>query len=209
MRKGLSAATAGAVVLLAGCTLTPPHDLYTPPATATPTPPAANLAGELLTAPDVAAGWSSAAPVSTAGAASTCSALNGQSWQHLPEHADTGLRRSAGGISVSEALEAGPAGQIAGAYSASYAAVSQCREFTVTAPAGPVRYRLAPCSFPAYGDASYAFTVTVSSAGAVRSGDVVVVRNGATLVQVTALGSAGVPAATVEQVTSAAVAKVQ
>ena len=206
-------------LLLAGCSSNSKPAQTLPPGTFAPSPtsssataassPVTNLSAELLTVSALPAGWSSTSPSSSSGGATSCAALNNRSWQALPERAEADFQASAVGPFLAEKLDAGPAAQVTQAWTAFGNATAECRSFSGSTSNGTAQYTLQSLSFPSYGDRTYAFAITVSESGLSASGDIVVVRKGTTLVQIIAVGIPDVPVATVEQATSAAVAKVK
>jgi hypothetical protein len=207
-----------AALLLAGCSSNSKPAQTLPATSATGTGsspaasasiPAADLTAELLTVNALPAGWSSTSPSSSSGGVASCAALNSRSWQALPQRAEADFQESAVGPFLAEKLDAGPAAQVTQAWNAFGSATAECRSFSGSTSSGTAQYTLQSLSFPSYGNQTYAFAITVAALGLTASGDVVVVRKGDTLVQIIAIGIPDVPIATVEQATSAAVAKVK
>jgi hypothetical protein len=223
MRKTLVVVPAfAALLLLAGCSSGgKPAAQTLPPATTAATAPAStvgvagsaaagSLNAQLLAVTDLPAGWSSSSASSGTGGTASCSALNNRPWQTLPQRAEADFQESADGPFILEKLDAGSADQVTQAWTAFGTATSACRSFTSSTSGGTAQYTLSALSFPTYGDATYAFALSISESGLSASGDVVVVRKGDTLIQIMTVGLLGaVPEATVEQATSKAVAKVR
>lgn len=216
MRKTqIAVVSASVAVLLAGCSSSA-KQAQTLPITAGSTTPAAmqssptvNLQGELLTVSALPAGWSSISSPPSGNGVASCAPLNSENKNKLPEHAKADFQAGSLGPFVSEELAAGSAAQVSTKWAAFATAASECRTFTSPASSGGTdKYTLEALSFPSYGDQTYAFAVTVTTPVADASGDVVVVRKGDTVVEIITIGLTGVPVATVEQITSAAVAKV-
>lgn len=219
MRKSLIVVSASAGLLLAACSSSSKAAQTLPPASAAggssasavaaQSSPSVNITAELLAVSDLPAGWSSTSDSGSSGGAASCAALNNRPWQALPERAEADFQQSEIGPFIAEKLDAGPSAQVAQAWAAFASATATCRSFSGQTSSGTAQYKLSSLSFPSYGDQTYAFAITVTASGISASGDVVVVRKGGTLVQILALGIPDVPVSTVEQFTSAAVAKVK
>ena len=214
MRKALAVvpvSAAAAALLLAGCsssgkqaqTLTP-----TAPSSSSSAGSAGGISSELLAVTQLPTGWSSTSPSSSSGSATaSCAALNNRPWQTLPERAEADFQQSANGPFLAEKLDAGSAAEVSQAWTAFGTATSECRSFTGS---DGTQTTLSALSFPKYGDATYAFALTATADGESVAGDVVVVRKDNTMIQIITAGLGdGVPISTVEQATTAAVAKVQ
>lgn len=168
----------------------------------------ADLTSSLLTVDDMPAGWTTTPPSADSGGVASCSALDNRSWQQLPNRAEADFQGSSLGPFLAEKLVSGTAAQISAAWSAFAQATAQCSSFSTKSSDGTTqKFTLSGLSFPSYGDATYAFAVTVSNSGLNASGDVVIVRKGAELVEVMALAIGNLPVSLVEQAVSKAVAK--
>jgi hypothetical protein len=170
--------------------------------------PAVNLNSDLLAVTNLPAGWTTTPASSGSSGVASCKALDPGSRARLPQHAEADFAGGPAGPFLSEELATRTNAQVATTWSAFAAAASQCASFTQPdSSGGTTAYTLEGMSFPSYGDATYAFGVTATSDGVGVSGDIVAVRKGDVLAEVIAIGLAGVPVATVEDVVSKAVGK--
>ena len=205
-----------AAALLAGCASASgqAQALATAPAQTPATPsasasPATDLNKALLTLSDMPPGWSpdTQSPDSASDAPS-CSPLKDGLWKHLPQSAEADFSQSDTGPFLLELLAGGSADQANTAMQALIKATGQCTTFTQKTDSGTNTWSLAPLSFPSYGDATYAFRLSITAdMGISAGGDVVIVRKGGVLAQITVYGLGSVPVAMVEDLVTKAVAK--
>jgi hypothetical protein len=219
MRTTLLAASATGLLTaatLAGCASNAggqAQTLAAPPtqtrATASSAPaPAADLSKALLALDDMPPGWSPQTVSSDSGASPSCVPLKDGAWKHLPQSAEADFEQGQTGPFLIEQLAGGSASQAGAAMRALIKATGECAKFTQKTGSGTNAWSLEPLSFPSYGDATYAFALTIASdAGMSAGGDVVIVRKGGVLVQVTVYGIGSVSVSTVEDLVGKAVAK--
>jgi hypothetical protein len=218
MRTTLLAPTAAALLTaaaVAGCSSGPgqAQTLATvpaqTPATASSAPaPAADLSKALLALDDMPPGWSPQTVSSDSGGSPSCVPLKDGAWKHLPQSAEADFEQGQTGPFLIEQLAGGSASQAGAAMRALIKATGECAKFTQKTGSGTNAWSLEPLSFPSYGDATYAFALTIASdAGMSAGGDVVIVRKGGVLVQVTVYGIGSVSVSTVEDLVGKAVAK--
>jgi len=208
-------AAATAALLTAGCAAAqkPAQTLTTPPSSAPSSAStgaaSTDLSKALLAVTDLPAGWTTDELSSGGTGDASCPALNSGPWKHLPQEAEADFSDGQTGPFLLDQLAGGSAAQASAALQSFVKATSQCAHFTQEASGGTNTFKLSAMSFPSYGDATYAFAVTVSqSLGLSASGDIVVVRKGGILVEITVFGLESVPVSLVEQLVTKALAKV-
>lgn len=215
MRKTLLALPVAALVA-AGCSSAPQQaQTLAAPSTAAASPPAAastastNLKTALLTVTDLPAGWSTEQSSDSGGGPASCPALNNGPWKKLPQSADADFSQGQAGPYLLEELAAGGSDQVSAALQSFANATSTCSHFTGKSGNDTLDFTLAALSFPKYADATYAFAMTIKSGmGLSAAGDVIVVRKGSVLVEVTMFGFGSMPVSQVEDVVNKAVSKV-
>jgi len=205
-----------AVPLLAACSSTTQGQAQTlaAPSTAASSPsPAVNAANPvlkaaLLTVTDLPAGWSAFQSSDNSGGPASCPALNNGPWKKLPQSADANFSQGQAGPFLLEELASGSSNQVSAALQSFANATSTCSHFTSKSGSNTLDLTLTALSFPKYADSTYAFAITIKSdAGLNAAGDIVVVRKGNVLMEVTVFGFGSVPVSQAEDLVSKAVAK--
>ena len=194
---------------VAGCSSSTPTAAAaaTPDVTVSPSP--TGLATKLLTPADLS-GWQTDVTPSEGPGATNCPVLNAPLWNApLPNHAEADLSKGLSGPYLVEQVAAGTADQAGKAWQMLAAGVPQCTTYTHNGSAGQSTDKLVQTSrLPSYGDASYAFNLTITITGGVNaSGNIVAVRTGNSIAVVYIVGLTGVSRSVVEDVVSKAVAK--
>lgn len=199
----------------AACSSTPQHaQTLAAPSTAASSPSAVtstastNLKTALLAVSDLPAGWRTYQSSSSDNGPASCPALNNGPWKKLPQSADADFSQGQTGPFLLEELASGSSDQVLAALQSFASATSTCSHFTGKSGSDTLDFTLAALSFPKYADATYAFAMTIKSGtGLSADGDVVVVRKGDVLVEVTVFGLGSVAVAQVEDLVGKAVAK--
>lgn len=213
MRKSLL--TLAALVAVGGCSsATQQAQTLATPSTAAASPSAAastastDLKAALLTVTDLPAGWSTYQTSNENDGPASCPALNNGPWKKLPQSADADFSQGQTGPFLLEELASGGSDKVSAALQSFANATSTCSHFTGKSDSGTLDFTLAALSFPKYADATYAFALTIKSdSGLSAGGDVVVVRKGNVLVEVTMFGLGSVPVSQVEDIVNKAVSK--
>lgn len=158
----------------------------------------ARLQAAALKLSDLPYGWAPSPPSTVNSVTASCAAINSDATKHMPAHVEAVFQQAEEGPFMQEILASGSPEQVQAAW----------ESFRTAAPKCAPSPHLAPVSFPAYGDASYALTLTTSPSGVTFSGDVVVVRRGQVLVEVVAFGMGGVSSSLVRQLVGKCLAKI-
>lgn len=165
---------------------------------------ATQLKAAALAIPDLPFGWAVSPPSDVTSVTAPCAALTSSGSKQLPAQAETDFQASEDGPFLQEILASGPAQQVHDLWASIRNAATQCSAIT----SGTDTTHLSEVSFSPYGDESYTLQLTANRSGVTYDGDVVVVRKGQVYIEVAAFGVGGVPASTVQELVSKAVAKI-
>ncbi len=215
-RIGFRVLMAGSVALVgltaAGCSAAPStaqSASATSRASGGSSPSTAGLAAKLLSPGDLRGPWRVDAAATNVPMSDKCPLLNSSLWNAaLPHRTEVNLSQGLRGPYLVEELAAGNSGQADKAWQRLTSAVPSCTTHTHAGSTGQSTFTIVKTELPDYGDASYAFTLSITVSGGVNaSGDIVAARSGNSIAVLYLVGLNGVSSDVVEGAVAKAVAK--
>jgi hypothetical protein len=180
-------------------------------AAVTPSPSPTGVAAKLLAPGDLSSSWKTDPSTAEAPMSANCPLLNKTLWNASLSggSATANLSQGLAGPYLVEEIGAGTTDEASKAWQRIVDQTSNCTTYTHSGSQGQSTFTIAKTSkLPAYGDASSAFTFSVTiSGGATGIGDIVAARSGNSIVVIYLVGLGGVTKSVVEDAVSKAVAK--
>lgn len=170
---------------------------------------ATGLAAKLLAPADLRGAWRVDTAATNAPMSVNCPLLNDAAWNApLPQRAEGNLSEGLSGPYLVEELAAGTSDEADKAWQLLTAGLPNCTTYTHSGSLGQSTFTIARTKLPRYGDASYAFTLSITISGGVNaSGDIVAARSGNSVAVLYIVGLNDVSSADVEDAVAKAAAK--